>query len=108
MHYRYRLVFLICMCPPVNIHCHGLYYALRVYCACLNRWMHTGAPAFIHYFTHTHTGAHIHSFFLTLTRGKTMFSHDQILINPEIYGHVHDVCVKKICVYFTVFADALI
>ena len=58
--------------------------------------------------THTHTRAHIHSFFLTLTRGKTMFSHDQILINPKSYGHVHDVCVKKICVCCTVFADALI
>ena len=30
MHYRYQLVFLICMCPPVNIHFHGLYYAVRV------------------------------------------------------------------------------
>ena len=30
--YRYRLVtvFIICMCPPVNIHRHGLYYVLRV------------------------------------------------------------------------------
>ena len=63
-------------------------------CVCLNRW--------------THTRARIHSLFLTLNRGKTMFSHDQILINPEIYGHVHDVCVKKICVCCTVFADALI
>ena len=26
--------------------------------------------------------AGIHSFFLTLTRSKTMFSHDQILRNP--------------------------
>ena len=49
-------------------------------------------------FTHTHTRARIHSFFLTLTRGKTMFSHDQIFINPKSYGQVHDVCVKKICV----------
>ena len=55
-----------------------------------------------------HTRARIHSFFLTLTRGKTMFSHDQILINPKSYGHVHDVSVKKICVCCTVFADALI
>ena len=39
---------------------------------------------------HTHTRACIHSFFLTLTRGKTMFSHDQILINPKSYGLVHD------------------
>ena len=52
------------------------------------------------------TRARIHSFFLTLTRGGTMFSHDQILINPKSYGHVHDVCVKKICVFCTVFADA--
>ena len=55
-----------------------------------------------------HTRARIHSLFLTLNRGKTMFSHDQILINPEGYGHVHNVCVKKICVCCTVFADALI
>ena len=55
-----------------------------------------------------HTRARIHSSFLALTRGKTMFSHDQILINPKSYGHVHDVCVKKICVCCTVFADALI
>ena len=74
----------------------------------LRAWTHTHAPAFINYFTHTHTRARIHSFFLTLIRGKTMFSHDQILINPKSYGHVHDVCVKKICVCCTVFADALI
>jgi hypothetical protein len=45
------------------------------------------------------TCACIYSFFLTLTRSKTMFSHDQIglLINPKSYGLVHDVCVKKIC-----------
>ena len=43
-----------------------------------------------------HTRAHIYAFFLTLTRGKTMFSHDQILINPKSYGHGHDVRVKKI------------
>ena len=55
-----------------------------------------------------HTRAHIYSFFLTLTRGKTMFSHDQILINPNSYGHLHDVCVKKICVCCMVFGDALI
>ena len=66
------------------------------------------APAFIDSLTHTHTCAHIHSLFLTLTRGKTMFSHYQIPINPKSYGHVHDVCVKKICVCCTVFADALI
>ena len=53
-----------------------------------------------------HTCARIHSFFVTLTRSKTMFSHDQILINPKSYEHVHDVCVKKICVCCTVFADA--
>ena len=59
IHYRYRLVFLICICPPVNIHCHELYYALRVsVCWCLNRWTHTRAHAFIHYFTHTHMRAH--------------------------------------------------
>ena len=33
-----------------------------------------------------HTRARIHSFFLTLTSGKTMFSHNQILINPKSYG----------------------
>ena len=55
-----------------------------------------------------HTRARIHSLFLKLTRGKTMFSHDQILLNPKSYGHVNDVCVKKICVCCTVFADALI
>ena len=27
-----------------------------------------------------------------------MFSHDQILINPESYGLVHDVSFTKICV----------
>ena len=101
MQYSYRLEFLICMCPPVNIHCHGLYYACLV-CVCLNRWMHTSAPAFINYFTHAHTRTRIHSFFLTLTRGKTLFSHNQILINPISYGLVHDVCVKKICVFCTV------
>ena len=55
---------------------------------------------------HTHT--RIPSLFLTLTHSKTMFAHDQILINPKSYGHVHDVCVKKICVCCKVFADALI
>jgi hypothetical protein len=35
-----------------------------------------------------------------------MYSHKQILINPKSYGLVHDVCVKKICVCCTVFADA--
>ena len=30
IHYHYRLVFIICMCPSVNIHCHGLYHVLRV------------------------------------------------------------------------------
>ena len=47
--------------------------------------------------THTHTRPPMY-----------MFSHDQILINPKSYGHVHDVCVKKICVCCTVFADTLI
>ena len=44
-----------------------------------------------------HMRARIYSFFLTLTRGKTMFSHDQILINPKSYGHVHDVCQETMC-----------
>ena len=77
-------------------------------CVCLNRWTHSRAPAFINYFTHTHTRARIHSFSLTLTGGKTTFSHDQILINPKSNGLVHDVCIKKICVCCTVFAEALI
>jgi hypothetical protein len=55
-----------------------------------------------------HPRGRIQSLFLTLTRGKTIFSHYQILINPKSYGLVHDVCVKKICVCCTVFADALI
>ena len=55
-----------------------------------------------------HTRARIHSLFLTLTRGKTMFPHDQILINHKSYGLVHDVCVKKNMCLKTVFADALI
>ena len=54
-----------------------------------------------------HTRACIHSFVLTLTHGKTMFPHEQILINPKSYGLVHDVSVK-ICVCCMVFADALI
>ena len=49
-----------------------------------------------------HTHARIHSFFLTLTRGKTMFSHDQILINPKSYGHVHDVCQENMCLLYGV------
>ena len=36
-----------------------------------------------------HTSARIHSFFLTLTRGK-MSSHDQILLNHKSYGLLHD------------------
>jgi hypothetical protein len=44
--------------------------------------MRQASPAFIHSFT----------------RGKTMFSHYQIFINPKSYGLVHDVCVKKIFV----------
>jgi hypothetical protein len=103
MHHRYRLVFLICMCPPLIYIAMDLCVTCLV-CVCLNRWTHTRAPAFINYFTHTHTHARIHSFFLTLTRGKTMFSHNQIHINPKSYGHVHDVCVKKICVCCMVFA----
>ena len=105
MHYRYRLFFPICMCPPVSIHCHGLRY---VFSLLVFKQMDAHTPAFINYFTHTQTRARIHSFFLTLTRGKTMFDHDQILINPKSYGHVglHDVSVKKICVCCTVFADA--
>ena len=39
------------------------------------------------------TRAHIHSFFLTLTRVKTMFSYDQILINPNSYG----LCQENMC-----------
>ena len=35
IHYFYRLVFIICMCPPFKIHCHGLYYALCVLFACV-------------------------------------------------------------------------
>ena len=31
-----------------------------------------------------------------------MFSHNQILINPNSYGHVHDVCVKKMCLMYDV------
>ena len=69
---------------------------------------HTRARFFFSSFTRTNTRARIHSFFLTITRSKTMFSHDQIPINPKSYGLVHDVCVKKICVCCTVFADALI
>ena len=41
-----------------------------------------------------------HSFILL--NGKTMYSHDQILINPKKYGLVHNVCVEKYA-----FADAL-
>ena len=55
-----------------------------------------------------HTRTRIYSLFLTLTRGKTMISHDQILINPKSNGHVHNVCVQKMYVCCTVFADALI
>ena len=55
IHYRCRLVFIICMCRPVNIHRHGLYYALRVQlCVFRQMGMHTYAhqasPAFIHSF----------------------------------------------------------
>ena len=81
-------------------------FSLRVFKQ-MDAQSHTHVPAFIHYFTHTHSRARIYSLFLTLTRGETMFSHNQILINPKSDGHVHDVCVKKICVCCTVFADAL-
>ena len=87
-------------CFP-NMHVSPRYYTLPLtvlcvtwlVCVCLN-----GA----------HTRARIHSFFLTLTRGKTMSSHDQKLINPKSYGLVHNVCVKKICVCCMVFANGLI
>ena len=39
IHFRYRPVFIICMCPPVNIHYPELYNVYLV-CVCLNRWMH--------------------------------------------------------------------
>ena len=59
--------------------------------------------------THAHTKHHLHSFIRLNTHSrKNMFSHDKILINPKSYGLVHDVCVKKMCVCCTVFADALI
>ena len=72
MHYKHRFLSVLytlslstCVpnmhVSPVNIYCHAI-------CVCLNRWTNTQAPKFINYFTHTHT----HSFFLTLTRGKTM------------------------------------
>jgi hypothetical protein len=97
-------------CVP-NMHVSPRLYTLpwTVLCVmclvyvCLNRWTHTRAHTFIHYFTHTQTRARIHSFFLTLTRGKTMFSNDQILINPKSYEHLHGVCFKKICVCCTLF-----
>ena len=37
-----------------------------------------------------------------------MLTHNQLLINPQSYGLVYDVVVKKICVCCTLFADALI
>ena len=77
-------------------------FSLRVF-----EQMDARAPAFINYFTHTHTRPRIHSFFLTLTRGKTMFSRSNHH-HPKSNGRVHDVCVKKICVSCTLFADALI
>ena len=89
-------------CVP-NMHVSPRLYTLSwtvlcvtcLVCMCLNRWTQTRAPAFINCFTHTHTRARIHSFFVTLTRGKTMFSNDPILINPKSYGLVHGVCVQK-------------
>ena len=42
-----------------------------------------------------------HSQKKTTFQKKTMFSHNQILINSKSYGFVHDVCVKKICVCCT-------
>ena len=118
IHYKHSFLSLLYAlsllnCVP-NMHVSPRLYTLQwtvlcvtcLVCVCLNRWTHT--RAFINYFTHTHMRARIHSFFLTLTRGKTKFSHDQILINPESYGHVQDVCVKKICVFCMVFAEALI
>ena len=64
--------------------------------------MQKRAPTFIIYFTHTHARAQIHTFILTLTQSKTMFSHDQILINPKSYGHVHDVCQENMCLLYGV------
>ena len=78
-------------------------FSLRVF-----KQMDAHTRARFHDLFYIYTRARIHSFFLTLNRGKTMFSQDQILINPKSYGHVHDVCVMKICVCCTVFADALI
>ena len=98
MHYRYRLVFLKCVCVPPLI-CIAMDCIMR-YVFSLRVFKQMDAQTRAHArvcVTHTHTRTRIHSFFLTLTRGKTMFSHDQIL-NPKSYGHVHDVCVKKICV----------
>ena len=63
---------------------------------------HTGARIHSFFYTYTHTRTRIHSLFLKLTRGKTMFSHDQILLNPKSYGLVHDVSVKKICLLYVV------
>ena len=56
VHYRYRLVFIICMCPPVNIHRHRLYYvfSLRVFKQMgAHTHVHQASPAFIHYFKHS-------------------------------------------------------
>ena len=89
-----------------HIHCHGLYYALGyVFSLRVFKQMDAHTRACVCYL---YTHARPHSFILFNTRGKTMFSHNQILINPKSYGHVNDVCVKKICVCCTVFADALI
>ena len=73
-------------------------FSLRVFKQ-MDAQSHTHVPAFIHYFTHTHSRARIYSLFLTLTRGKTMYSHDQILINPKSYGLVHDVCENMCLLY---------
>ena len=57
MHYRYRLVFLICMFPPVAMDCIIRYVlSLRVF-----KQMDAHVCVL-----HIHTRARIHSFFLTL------------------------------------------
>ena len=42
-----------------------------------------------------HTRARIHSLFLTLTRGKIMFSQDQILINPKKVMGMYTMSVSR-------------
>ena len=73
---HYRLVFLICMYPPVNISIAKDSIMLHVFSLRALEQMEA----------HVHPG--IHSFFLTHILFKT--------INPKSYGLVRDVCVKKI------------